>query len=399
MQRTPVCPTCGAVLATDAPEGLCPGCLIGIGHGGPESVEGEGEVAVTQPEVEAAAGVALTVGCVQDEPSSVSPPTVRYFGDYELLEELGRGGMGVIYRARQVNLNRLVALKMILAGQLASPADVRRFRVEAEAAANLDHPGIVPIYEVGEQDGQHYFGMKLVEGGSLAGAVARLVGQPREAARTLAAARPGGPLCAPARDPSPRPEAREYLARRAIGANRYGLWPGEARSASTVRSRSPVPSWARRAICHPNRLRVPGEKSPRRPDVYALGAILYELLSGRPPFVGDSVTDTLFQVLENEPAHPRTLNPRADRDLSTIALKCLEKDPRRRYPSASAWPMTSSTGSQVSQSRRGRSEAGSVRSSGPGEGRRGRRAHRRRRLGGRRRDRRLTLVQRLAAGT
>ncbi len=266
--------------------------------------------------------------------STIHPVTGRTFGDYELLEELGRGGMGVVYKAVQKELKRTVALKMVLSGALSSDEDVQRFRIEAEAAARLNHANIVKVYEVGSVDGCHFFSMEYVNGPSLSQRlddgplsshaaaryvllIARAVHHAHRHGILHRDLKPGNILL----DADDQPHVTDFgLAKKLDDA-------GQTRTGSVMGTPSYMPPEQAAG-----RIRELGPHS----DVYSIGAILYELLTGRPPFRSDTALDTLLHVLEREPAPPRLLNPKVDRDLETICLKCLEKEPRERYATAEA---------------------------------------------------------------
>jgi WD40 repeat protein len=313
------CPACGRPLAASAPGGLCPRCLLGGLLGGADAQPDD-----DQPAPDATLGA--SVG--------------EIIGDYELLELLGRGGMGVVWRARQLRLNREVALKMIPAGEFAGPEAVRRFLLEAEAVAHLDHPHIVPIYEIGEAARRHYFSMKLVAGQSLA---ERL--RPSTAGSTPLGLRESAAILAKVAHAIHFAHQRGVLHRDLKPGNILLDTHGEPHVADF--------GLARRVETE-SHLTVSGallgspaymapEQASGRPeqittaaDIYSLGAILFELLAGRPPFLGATPLETLRRASETEPPSPRALNPGVDADLETICLKCLEKAPARRYASALA---------------------------------------------------------------
>jgi serine/threonine protein kinase/Tfp pilus assembly protein PilF len=304
------CRKCGAAIPPDSPQQSCGACLLEAALGGDE------------PEREVN---------VDPAPSPMSMD----FGDYELLEQIGRGGQGVVFRARQKSLNRIVALKVINLGQWASEAHVKRFRREAEAAARLEHPCIVPIYEVGERDGSCYFSMKFIEGGQLDEVVKRMPMSIRQAAelvakvtRTLQYAhehgivhrdiKPGNILL----DAKSEPHLTDFGLARLV------------ESESSVTHTLDVlgtPSYMAPEQAVGNNAAVSSVT-----DVYGIGAVLYQLLTGHPPFAGGTTYETIKLLRDTEPRPPRVLNPKVDRDLSTICLKCLEKDRKRRYPSALA---------------------------------------------------------------
>ncbi|MEQ8667734.1 MAG: protein kinase [Pirellulales bacterium] len=274
----------------------------------------------------------LTEGTSQKSEPTVGDK-VRYFGDYELLEEIARGGMGVVYKARQMNLNRIVALKMILAGQFAGQDDVQRFYTEAEAAASLDHPGIVPIFEIGEHADQHYFSMGYVEGESLAEQVADGPLPPREAAQLVAK------VC----DAMAYAHERGVIHRDLKPANILIERSGQPRVtdfglAKNTETDSQLTGTGQilgtPAYMPPEQASSKGDEVGPLADVYSIGAVLYCLLTGRPPFQSASPMDTLLQVLDSNPIPVRQLVPTTPRDLETICAKCLSKDPAKRYASA-----------------------------------------------------------------
>ncbi|MBX3746642.1 MAG: protein kinase [Verrucomicrobiae bacterium] len=318
MPTLAICSHCGAELPSIPPHGFCNRCLFQLGL-----------AAADEPAQEAQAGAA--------KPAPAAPPpevAPRWLGGYELLGEIARGGMGVVYRARQTALDRLVAVKVILAGEFADTEQRAQFFHEAQAAARLQHPNIIAIHEVGEHEGRLYFSMDYAQAGNLATQVA---GQPFAARRAATLVR--------------------TLAEAVQHAHDQGVLHRDLKPSNVLLDRDGRPRLADfglarqtdgtistdgdgRVFGSPNFL--PPEqaglkfRTGRASDVYGLGAILYYLLTGRPPFLAETIPETLDLVRHSEPLPPRRLNPSVPTDLATICLKCLEKPPHRRYPDAQA---------------------------------------------------------------
>lgn len=294
------CPGCGSAIPPGAVAGCCRRCLA-----------------------------LVAFGTLSETARLGKTSNARFLGGYELMEEIGRGGMGTVYRARQAGLGREVALKVLAAGPYADPVDVASFRAEAAAAAAMRHPGIVTVFEVGDADGHPYFSMELVEGTSLATLASQGPIEARKAASyTRAVAEAVGAA-----------HARGILHRDIKPANVLIDRADHARVSDFGLARQ-VDSKTTQHIAGSPGYMPPEQADPQRggigvaSDVYGLGALLYHLLAGRPPFSGPTTTATLTQVLTTEPVPPRQINPRVPEDLQTICLKCLAKEPSRRYASA-----------------------------------------------------------------
>ncbi len=306
------CKKCGAETTAYAAERLCVACMLETGLA--EQVEDGRQK-------------------TENGPAPAPDRPLLTFGDYELLEEIARGGMGVVYRARQVSLHRTVAIKMVLAGKLANASELQRFRAEAETAARLQHPNIVAIHEVGQYESQPFFSMDYVEGRSLADLARnepmtgrRAGGYLKTIAEAVQYAHSQGILH---RDLKPsnilvdqfdQPRITDFGLAKRLDAEAHLTITGQMLGSPSFMPPEQA-SGDRRAA---------GPAS----DVYSLGAILYQLLTGRPPFVAGTIPETLRLVAETEPVSPRLLLPSVPRDLETICLKCLQKEPRRRYPTA-----------------------------------------------------------------
>jgi serine/threonine protein kinase/Tol biopolymer transport system component len=313
-----LCPSCGAEVPPDAPRGYCLKCLFQLGTAEPTESES---------------------GPSFDIRHSAFATPLRSFGDYELLEEIARGGMGVVYKARQKSLGRIVAVKMLLFGDQSGKDLAQRFRAEAAAAASLQHPNIVAIHEVSAHEGQPFFVMDFIEGQSLAKLnsecevrntewlrraaryvkiVAEAIHYAHERGILHRDLKPSNVLI----DPFDQPRVTDFgLAKRLHHDSELTL---SGQVLGSPNYMPPEQAAAKRGLVG------------RRSDVYSLGAILYHLLTGRPPFVGETLTDTLQDVVNKEPARPRLLNPSVPTDLETVCLKCLEKEPARRYQTAQA---------------------------------------------------------------
>ena len=305
------CPECGARLDRDAPEGLCPECLLRQAL----------QQTVTAPAADPDLGAGSRIG---------------YLGDYELIREVGRGGMGVVYEARQLSLERTVAVKLLLGGAWSTPPMRERFRREARAAARLQHPNIVAVHEVGEQAEQPFFSMDYVAGKSLEDLVREGPVAPRRAAqltRAIATAvhfahqrgvlhrdlKPSNVLL----DAQGEPHVTDFGLAKYLSAE-----PGLTATGELLGTPGFMPPEQVRAVSATDRSAGPAS------DVYSIGAILYALLTGRPPIQGEGRLETALAVLSSEPDPPRTINPAIPRDLETICLECLETDPARRYRTA-----------------------------------------------------------------